>query len=133
MKTTRRVTLVLACALALMAGALIFGTATAALAAPGEEARAAPEGPASAARADAAGRAAAMMSVAIAVSIASGMLGAGFAVGKVGSAAMGAVSERPEVTARALLFVAIGEGIAILGLVGGLLLLQRLGPLLETL
>ncbi len=62
------------------------------------------------------------IALAAAVSIAAGMLGAGYAVGRVGAAALGAAAERPEITGRALLFVAIGEGIAVLGFVGGLVL-----------
>jgi V/A-type H+-transporting ATPase subunit K len=64
-----------------------------------------------------------LIGLAAAVCIAGGMLGAGYAVGKVGSAALGAASERPEITGPALLFVAMGEGIGVLGLVGGVLLM----------
>ena len=67
-----------------------------------------------------------LIAVAAAICIAGGMLGAGFAVGKVGSAALGAASERPEIIGRALLFVAMGEGIGVLGLVGGILLMRYL-------
>ena len=66
------------------------------------------------------------IAIAAAVCIAGGMLGAGFAVGKVGSAALGAASERPEIMGRALLFVAMGEGIGVLGLVGGILMMRYL-------
>ncbi len=65
------------------------------------------------------------IAIAGAVCVAAGMLGAGYAVGKVGSAALGAASERPEIMGRALLFVALGEGIGILGLVGGIMLIVR--------
>ena len=53
-------------------------------------------------------------------------LGAAYAVGKVGSAAMGAASERPELIGRALIFVGLAEGIAIYGLILGIMLLGRL-------
>ena len=66
------------------------------------------------------------IAIAAAVCVAGGMLGAGFAVGKVGSAALGAASERPELLTPALLFVAMGEGIGVLGLVGGILLMRYL-------
>ena len=66
------------------------------------------------------------IALAAAICVAGGMLGAGYAVGKVGSAALGAASERPEIMGRALLFVALGEGIGILGLVGGVLLMGYL-------
>jgi len=70
--------------------------------------------------------AAGYIALAAAICVAGGMLGAGYAVGKVGSAALGAASERPEIMGRALLFVALGEGIGILGLVGGVLLMGYL-------
>jgi len=57
----------------------------------------------------------AFISAALAVAVAS--IGAAGAVGYVGAAAMGAMSEKPELFARALVFVALGEGIAILGVV----------------
>jgi len=53
-------------------------------------------------------------------------LGAGYAVARVGAAAFGAVSERPELITRALLFVALAEGIAIYGLVVAVMLIGRL-------
>jgi len=46
-----------------------------------------------------------------AVSIAS----AGYAVARVGSAAVGAVAEKPELVGRCLVFVALAEGLAVLG------------------
>ncbi len=62
--------------------------------------------------------------LALAISVAIGIpcLGAGYAVGKVGSAALGAASEKPELLARSLLFVALAEGIAIYGLLIAILL-----------
>ena len=41
------------------------------------------------------------------------------------TAAMGAVSERPELMGRALLFVGLAEGIAIYGLVVGIMILVK--------
>ena len=67
-----------------------------------------------------------VVAIAIAVSIASGTIGAGYAVGKVGAAAIGAASERPEIMGRALVFVVIAEGIAVWGLVGAILLVGKL-------
>jgi V/A-type H+-transporting ATPase subunit K len=66
------------------------------------------------------------VAMAIAVSVGSGALGAGYAVAKVGSAAIGAASERPEMMGRALVFVVIAEGIAVWGLVGAILLIGKL-------
>lgn len=60
---------------------------------------------------------------AIAIVVGVSCLAAGYAVARVGSAGMGALSENPEVFGRALVFVALAEGIAIYGLVIGLLLL----------
>jgi V/A-type H+-transporting ATPase subunit K len=52
-----------------------------------------------------------------AVAVGIGSLGAGYAVGAVGSAAVGTVAERPEIFGRALLFVGLAEGVAIYGLI----------------
>jgi V/A-type H+-transporting ATPase subunit K len=54
-------------------------------------------------------------------------LGAGFAVAKVGAAAIGALAERPELFGRLLIFVGLAEGIAIYGLIVSILILNRLG------
>ena len=60
--------------------------------------------------------------------LATGMssLGAGFAVGKVGTAAIGALAEKPELFGRLLIFVGLAEGIAIYGLIVSILILNRL-------
>jgi len=65
--------------------------------------------------------------IAIAVVISVSCLAAGYAVGKVGSAAMGAASEKPELIGRALLFVALAEGIAIYGVLAAILLYTKIG------
>lgn len=54
-------------------------------------------------------------------------LGAGFAVAKVGTAAVGALAEKPELFGRLLIFVGLAEGIAIYGLIVSILILNRLG------
>jgi len=54
-------------------------------------------------------------------------LGAGFAVAKVGTAAIGALAEKPELFGRLLIFVGLAEGIAIYGLIVSILILNRLG------
>jgi len=66
------------------------------------------------------------LSIAIAVSIGLSCLGAGYAVGRVGAAAMGAASEKPELLTRSLIFVALAEGIAIYGLLIAILLWIKL-------
>ena len=50
-------------------------------------------------------------------------IGGGYAVGVAGAAAISAVTENREVSGTALLFVALGEGIAIYGLLVALLVL----------
>ena len=55
-----------------------------------------------------------------------GCLGAGIAVAYVGSAALGAISEKPELTARALIYVGLAEGIAIYGLIIAIMILTRI-------
>ena len=50
-------------------------------------------------------------------------IGAAIAVGLVGSSAMGALSEKPEMAGRALIFVGLAEGIAIYGLIVSIMIL----------
>ena len=64
--------------------------------------------------------------LAIAITVGLACIGAGIAVGRVGSAALGAVVEKPELMGRALIFVGLAEGIAIYGLIFGILLLKQL-------
>ena len=54
-------------------------------------------------------------------------LAAGYAVGHVGSAAIGALAEKPELLGRVLIMVGLAEGIAIYGLIIAILILNRLG------
>jgi V/A-type H+-transporting ATPase subunit K len=53
-------------------------------------------------------------------------LGAGFAVANVGSAAIGALAEKPELLGRTLILVGLAEGIAIYGLIVSILILNRI-------
>jgi V/A-type H+-transporting ATPase subunit K len=53
-------------------------------------------------------------------------LGAGFAVARVGAAAVGALAEKPELFGRLLIFIGLAEGIAIYGLIVSILMLNRL-------
>jgi len=64
------------------------------------------------------------LSVAICVGLA--CLAAGYAVGRVGAAALGAAAEKPEMLGRSLIFVGLAEGIAIYGLIIGIMLLGEL-------
>lgn len=50
---------------------------------------------------------------------------AGFAVAHVGSAAVGALAEKPELMGRILVLVGLAEGIAIYGLIISILILNR--------
>lgn len=54
-------------------------------------------------------------------------LGAGFAVARVGVAAVGALAEKPDLFGRLLIFIGLAEGIAIYGLIVSILMLNRLG------
>lgn len=52
-------------------------------------------------------------------------LGAGYAVGAVGSSALGAISEDSSLLGKTLIFVGLAEGIAIYGLIISIMILQR--------
>ncbi len=67
----------------------------------------------------------AMMAAAIAAGLSS--LAAGYAVAVVGSAAVGALAEKPELLGRVLILVGLAEGIAIYGLIVAVLILNRAG------
>jgi V/A-type H+-transporting ATPase subunit K len=64
----------------------------------------------------------------VAAALATGLssLGAGIAVAGVGSAAIGAIAEKPELLGRSLIFVGLAEGIAIYGLIISILILNRI-------
>jgi V/A-type H+-transporting ATPase subunit K len=103
-------------AMALLASALLIGFA--ALAAEGGSV-------ADAAREESAYRTVGL-GAAAAFAVAIGILGAGYAVGRIGSAALGAAAEKPELLARSLLFVALAEGLAILGFAIAMMLVQKI-------
>ena len=65
--------------------------------------------------------------LAAALSTALAALGAGLAVARVGTAAIGALAEKPELFGRLLILVGLAEGIAIYGLIVSILILNRLG------
>ena len=64
--------------------------------------------------------------IAIASTVAVSCIAAGYAVGKVGAAALGAATERPEILGRALIFVGLAEGVAIYGLIIGIMLIVKM-------
>ena len=53
-------------------------------------------------------------------------IGAGIAVGSVGSASLAVITEKPEMFGRTLIYLGLAEGIAIYGLVMSILLLGKL-------
>jgi len=65
--------------------------------------------------------------IAAALSTALAAVSAGYAVGRVGSAAIGAIAEKPELFGRVLVLVGLAEGIAIYGLIVSILILNRIG------
>ena len=65
------------------------------------------------------------VTLAAAICTAVATIGAGIAVGTVGSAAVGAIAEKPESFGRALIFVGLAEGIAIYGLLISFMILNR--------
>ncbi|HTY45877.1 MAG TPA: ATP synthase subunit C [Patescibacteria group bacterium] len=64
----------------------------------------------------------------VAAAIATGLstIGAGIAVAYVGAAAVGAMSEKPEIGGRALIYVGLAEGIAIYGLIIAIMILGKI-------
>jgi V/A-type H+/Na+-transporting ATPase subunit K len=60
-----------------------------------------------------------------AIAVAGSTIGAGIAVAYAGAAALAAMSERPEVFGRAMVIVGLAEGIAIYGLIIGILLIGK--------
>lgn len=63
--------------------------------------------------------------MAAAIAVAGSSIGAAFAVAYTGSAALAAMSERPELFGRAMVVVGLAEGIAIYGLVVAMILIGR--------
>jgi V/A-type H+-transporting ATPase subunit K len=61
--------------------------------------------------------------IAAALAVGFGCIGGGMAVAKIGSAAMGAMSENPELSGKALPFVGLAEGICLWGFLVGLLII----------
>ena len=66
-----------------------------------------------------------MAYIAAALSTGLGSLGAGIATGAAASSALGAISENESVMGKALIFVALAEGIAIYGLIISFMILNK--------
>ncbi len=63
--------------------------------------------------------------IAAALAFGLGALSAGLAIGPVGAAALGAISEKPETFGQALIFVALAEGLVIFGFIAFLMILGK--------
>ena len=63
---------------------------------------------------------------AAALAVSFSVLGASYAVGRIGAAALGAAAEKPELLPRSLLFVALAEGLAVLGFALAMVLVQKI-------
>lgn len=66
------------------------------------------------------------LGAAAAIAISATVIGAAYAVGRIGSAALGAAAEKPELLTRSLLFVALAEGLAVLGFAIAMMLIQMI-------
>ncbi|HMA30183.1 MAG TPA: ATPase [Casimicrobiaceae bacterium] len=111
---------------ALVALALVMGIGATALLVAGAPALAATAPGTAATGGTGGGDASGFGLIAAAVSTALAALGAGIAVARVGTAAVGALAEKPELFGRLLIFVGLAEGIAIYGLIVSILILNRL-------
>jgi len=65
--------------------------------------------------------------LAAALSVGLGSIGCGIAVGNAAPAAIGAVAEEPKSFSKALIFVALGEGVALYGFLISFMILNALG------
>jgi V/A-type H+-transporting ATPase subunit K len=63
--------------------------------------------------------------IAAAIAFGFGAIGAGIAIANVGSAAMGAIGEKPEVAGQGLIFVALAEGLVVFGFITALMILGK--------
>jgi V/A-type H+/Na+-transporting ATPase subunit K len=63
--------------------------------------------------------------IAAAIAFGFGAIGAGIAIGNVGSAAMGAIAEKPEIAGQALIFIALAEGLVVFGFITALMILGK--------
>jgi len=64
--------------------------------------------------------------IAAAIAFGFGAIGAGIAIANVGAAAMGAISEKPEIASQALIFIALAEGLVVFGFITAIMILGRL-------
>ncbi len=62
----------------------------------------------------------------VALTVVGSILGASYAVARIGSAVMGAAAEKPELLTRSLVYVALAEGLAVLGFAVAVMILQKI-------
>ena len=63
--------------------------------------------------------------IAAAIAFGFGAIGAGIAVAHVGSSAMAAIGEKPEIASQALIFIALAEGLVVFGFITALMILGK--------
>lgn len=63
--------------------------------------------------------------IAAAVAFGLGAISAGIAISNVGSAAMGAIAEKPEIGSNALIFIGLAEGLVVFGFITALMILGK--------
>lgn len=66
------------------------------------------------------------LGAAAALAVGVSALAAGHAMGRIGAAALGAAAEKPELLIRSLLFMALAEGLGVLGFAIAMLLVQKI-------
>lgn len=68
------------------------------------------------------------ISIAFAATLALGIcvIAASIAMARIGTAALGAAAEKPELLMRSLLFIALAEGLGVLGFAVAILLIQKI-------
>ncbi len=64
--------------------------------------------------------------IAAAIAFGFGAIAAGIGIANVGAAAMGAISEKPEVAGQALIFIALAEGLVVFGFITALIILGKI-------
>lgn len=63
--------------------------------------------------------------IGMALSIGLSCIGAGYSVAAIGSSALGAISENPKLLGKTLIYIGLGEGIAIYGIIISILIMVK--------
>ncbi len=66
------------------------------------------------------------LGLAVAATMVGSVIGAAHAVARIGAAVMGAAAEKPELLTRSLVYVALAEGLAVLGFAIAVMILQKI-------